>query len=180
MSGEFHHRSAFGDQSNKPFKGSSKRKAIRLSHGKVEGGAAAGAAAVRNVKNLGKGDGDGRQLRRLQASQRKEKHRSELVDQRRHAAGTSFGPPKLVGLVALGPHVALRAARTLLLRACGAENTEAVEGPITVSIPIGKRQMRVTFFEATRDQVDVLDVAKVADSLLLFMTPNLERSGALS
>lgn len=33
MSGEFHHRSKTGEQKNRPFKGDSKRKALRQSRG---------------------------------------------------------------------------------------------------------------------------------------------------
>lgn len=41
---------------------------------------------------------------------------------------------------------------------------------------IGKRNLRLTFFESSRDQVDVLDVAKVADIVLFVMTPNADRT----
>ena len=78
--------------------------------------------------------------------------------------------------MSLGPHVNLRAARTLLLQGCGVENSEAVAGAVSATIPVGKRAVRVTFFEATRDQIDVLDLAKVADLLVFVMTPNADRS----
>jgi pre-rRNA-processing protein TSR1 len=80
------------------------------------------------------------------------------------------------GLVSLGPHVNLRAARTLLLQGCGVEGSEQTEGPVTATLNVGKRAVRVTFLETTRDQVDVLDLAKCADLLLMVMTPNTDKT----
>jgi hypothetical protein len=53
-------------------------------------------AARPSLKHVAKGDGDGRQMRRLQADQRKALNRQTLVDSRRLAAGSAHGPPKLV------------------------------------------------------------------------------------
>ncbi len=53
-------------------------------------------AARPSLKHVAKGDGDGRQMRRLQADQRKALNRQTLLDSRRMAAGSSHGPPKLV------------------------------------------------------------------------------------
>jgi pre-rRNA-processing protein TSR1 len=142
-------------QQNKPFKSgrhASKGMLKRKTKGKVSQN-----AHRANVKSVAPNT---RNQRKQISQLNRTKLKDEVLFSKR--LGTNAGPPKIVGLVALGEGVNLHEARTLLINGLVPDVDKA--GPLTVVFPMQKQRM--TLMEVPRDQEAVLDVAKAADIIL--------------
>lgn len=106
--------------------------------------------------------------------------RAEILQKKR--LGSSKSAPKIIGVVALSPLVDVEALKSSLLnhpdvKADGLPGAHPHVHSIESSID--KKKHRFTFYIAPRDPMAVLDIASVADILLLVMTPgqNSEETG---
>eukprot|EP01006_Ploeotia_vitrea_P037905 TRINITY_DN66186_c6_g9_i1.p1 TRINITY_DN66186_c6_g9~~TRINITY_DN66186_c6_g9_i1.p1 ORF type:complete len:874 (+),score=466.42 TRINITY_DN66186_c6_g9_i1:68-2623(+) len=160
MSGGHHHRSAF-TSAKKPFKGKSKGALKRRHRGRVDAKTRSrNATAVQSKKD-----------RVNHAKQVRANKRAEMLARaRKHT-------PQIVGIVALGPHANVDSVATMLLKHCSEHEGEIFEKthPSLVTVRTrtdGSRVKHLTFFKcASRDPTEVLDLGKVADVLLLVITP---------
>eukprot|EP01090_Pellita_catalonica_P011683 TRINITY_DN235_c0_g2_i1.p1 TRINITY_DN235_c0_g2~~TRINITY_DN235_c0_g2_i1.p1 ORF type:complete len:773 (-),score=131.04 TRINITY_DN235_c0_g2_i1:298-2445(-) len=81
--------------------------------------------------------------------------------------GSAAGPPRIIGIVPLGANATPGKVYSILMQASGCKSFTA-NRPETVVIPEFKQ--RFTFIVAGRNTTDILDVAKVSDTLLFVIS----------
>lgn len=156
-----HHRSTGLHQSNKPHKSkfASNGAATVKNKGKVER-----AGDRLRLKQLGKDPT--KTDRRNRGKQILHNKREEALKAKR--LGTSGNPPKIVGIVSMGPGLSseeifedLKSEGEL----CGGEHD--AKSRIASTVSYGTWKQRITLVKASRTVQSVLDVAKIADLLVL-------------
>ncbi|ELR18877.1 uncharacterized protein ACA1_037110 [Acanthamoeba castellanii str. Neff] len=141
----------------KPGKHATKGELRRKVKGKV------GKTTVQQRPSLKKVVGNSRENRKKLQHIKSLQKKAEVLHSKR--LGTSAGPPKIIGIISLGANADTKAARSMLLAEASSPISAERVGPITANFPAFKQRM--TLFEAPRDIEAVLDIAKVADILLL-------------
>lgn len=158
MSHQHFHNSSL-HQSNKSHSGGkhdSKGSIRKRQKGKIEGVKRVGVKAQHTV-------GGSKQDRRAVQAQLSKEKKMAVLDRKRF--GTIEGAPKTVALVSLGDIPEIGKLQNLLLAHCGQEERE--ENDTTATTFSLDAKQRMTLLTVPRDVTALLDIAKVADIILL-------------
>eukprot|EP01126_Amoeba_proteus_P045029 TRINITY_DN5029_c0_g1_i12.p1 TRINITY_DN5029_c0_g1~~TRINITY_DN5029_c0_g1_i12.p1 ORF type:complete len:673 (+),score=163.64 TRINITY_DN5029_c0_g1_i12:191-2209(+) len=161
----FSHRPTGSKQQNKPFKTKHRSKGeLKKKGGKVE---------RESIKSQTKQLVDSKNARKSRAKQIAQNKRSAIIQRSRES---HEGAPRLIAIVGLTPSADVNVVKDFLLKASvESEDTDMNSSPAlkpgefqiggtTVGVP--RFKTRLTFFPVVRNTVAVLDIAKVADTIL--------------
>ncbi|SPR01307.1 unnamed protein product (mitochondrion) [Plasmodiophora brassicae] len=164
---QHHHRKEFDGP--KPFKGKSKGKAKRSVKGRID-------HTVGSVNALSSVP----RAQRLNTLRQLRQQKTAIAKERQRLGHGNEEPPKIVGFIPCHFEADARAARNLMLTACRSSPDLLIrDGPISLQMtaPGAKKSVRVTFVDAQpQSTCSALDVAKVADVLVLVTTPRYSQA----
>ena len=177
------HRSGSLKQTNKKHKGSSKRNAqVASGPGRVEGRSER--SSIKSIKHDKDAARTGRIDRANQAKQRREQKRGAIWLQKRMGGGACA--PRICLWVPLSPLADCRAVQEVLQKEAAGSNGDLVraaqhdaEGSMTTML-LTQHKQRMTFVHApSRDAMAILELAKVADIVMLVLPVQEGIEGAI-